>query len=295
MRLRMIVYLSLVMCLASLPVMGEEEVKGVGKTITVVEVPDLLRAIQGESETDKFNRMVQFIKKTNPKPFIGSPAAPRPELPFCRQFMDDLISMRQVKAIEADFVTGYDKEVAEKEVTEKLNLKHCEDIEHYSIIPPDANPMLYRRGTLGFNYVSELGGPPYRIYRIQLGPDKKSKYPILYYNAPEFFDKKYGTLSSGHTGFARLDLKKCEIDDEKGASSEISTSFQIGRNVLVRYKGNVFAFTLDYDRRYPTSYSRLELRRLGIPITKGVGDCLWTIIQDYKEEEEKSSKANNQQ
>lgn len=285
MRLRLISLLTLVICFASLPVTGEEEVKGARKT-TVVETPDLLRAIPGESETDKFNRMVQFIKETNPKPFIGSPAAPKLEPPFCKQFMDDLFNMRDVKAIEPDFITGYDEETAEKEVTEKLNLKHCDALDHYSIIPPDANPMLYRRGTLGFNYVSELGGPPYRFYFIQLSLDKKIKYPVLYYNSHE---------GAQHTGFARLDLKKCEIEDEKGARSEISTSFQIGRNVLVRYKGKIFAFTLDYDRRYPTSYSRLELQRFDIPITKGVGKCLWTIIQDYKAEEEKSSKSNSQQ
>jgi hypothetical protein len=268
---------------AKVPVTASSSAVGKNGSKQILAVPSLLRTISNESEKDKLTRMVQFIKETRPKPFVGSSAAPKPEPLFCKQFMDDLISKHQVKAIEPDFVTGYDEEAAEKEVTEKLNLKHCEDIEHYSIIPPDANPMLYRRGTLGFNYVSELGGAPYRLYLMQLPPGKKTKYPVLYYNSHE---------GAQHTGFARLDLKKCEIEDEKGARSEISTSFQIGRNVLVKYKRQVFAFTLDYGK--DSGSYRLDLFRMSIPITKGF-ICHWSYYSEEGKGMEKSGKQKKQQ
>jgi hypothetical protein len=231
----------------------------------VVDIPPLLRSIPNESETDKLKRMVQFIKNTSPTLL---PNKHRSQT-HCNRFMDDLINMRVIKAIEPDFISE-----SEEEVTDKHRLKHCEDIEPYSIIPPDVNPSLYMRGSYGFNNVSDLGGPPYRIYKVQLMPGIKAKHYILYYNAIEFFDEKYGMLSYAHTGFARIDVKKCEIKDEKSARSEISTLYEIGRNVLLKYKGQIFTLTIDYGVK-SISY-RLELQRFGIPITKGIDNCLWT-------------------
>jgi hypothetical protein len=232
----------------------------------VLEVPNLLQPAVAESEKAKLHRLAQVIKEKKPQLFKTN--VPPKTIAFCIKFMEDLLTTQNIEAIEPDFVTE-----SEDEVTKKLTLQHCEDVEHGSIISPDANPMLYSRGSLGFNFVSELGGPPYRFYKIQLLQSKKAKYPILYYNSHE---------GAEHTGFARLDLKKCEIMDEAQARSEISTSFQFGRNVLVKYKGQIFALTLDYDRRYPISYSPLELKHFDIPITKGIDNCSWPIIRDDK-------------
>jgi len=214
------------------------------------EVPSLLRSIPGESEADKFKWMAQFIKGNRPRPSMGtSPKPPKSRLAFCAQFMEDLVQMRNIEAIEPDVVTGSDQEIEDK-----LNLKHCEDVEPHSNVPPGVNPRLYVRQTYGFNYVSDIGGPPYRFYNIQLVAGKKTKYPVLHNNAHEG--------GSPYTGFALLDLKKCDIVGEIPGHSEMSASFEIGRNVLVRYKEQVFALLFDgHSRDYRLDLYTFSLRR----------------------------------
>jgi hypothetical protein len=136
-----------------------------------LEVPALLRPIPGETEADKLERMAQFIKENRPQHLIPKReipeggTAPKSQLPFCVQFMEDLIQMRSIEAIEPDFVTG-----SHKEVEDKLKLKHCEDIKHHSVLPPGENPQSWARGIIGFKLISDIGGPPYRFYNIQLDP-----------------------------------------------------------------------------------------------------------------------------
>jgi hypothetical protein len=181
--------------------------------------------------------------------------------------------MRNIEAIEPDFVTGSDGPEAWNEVTDKLNLRHCEDIEPHSIVPPGANPDAYmRRGIYEFNYVFEIGGPPYRFYNIQLVPDRKRKYPVLYSD----------TLP--YTGFALLDLKKCKIKTEAYGQSEMSREYEIGRNVLVRYKGQVLALLLAYSS---ANYYRLDLyNNLSISGTKEYEWCPWVYYGAAKQEKD---------
>jgi hypothetical protein len=237
------------------------------------EVPYLLRLVPGESEADKLKRMAQFIKENRPRSLRGFKGIPRLvpkwQCAFCRQFMEDLVQMRNIEAIEPDFVTGSDEPEAWNEVTDKLNLKHCEDIDQSttSIVPGDANPELYYRGGYGFNYISDIGGPPYRFYNIQLVPGKKTKYPVIYSD------------SSRHSGFTVLDLKKCEIEGEVPANSEKSREYEIGRNVLVRYKREVFALLLAYSSR--DSY-RLDLYGMG---TERFVSCPWHYYGNARQDQ----------
>ncbi len=127
-----------------------------------LEVPSLLRLVPRESEADKLKGMAQFIKENRPRFFVNTfLKSPKSRAAFCGRFLEDLIQMRDIEAIEPDFVTG-----SEVEVQDKLKLKHCADLEFQSIVPPGVNPDLYLRKSYGFNYVSDIGGPPYRFYNI---------------------------------------------------------------------------------------------------------------------------------
>lgn len=252
----------------------------------IIGVPALLQPIQGENEADKLKRIAQFIRDNKPQRFLPNKAGSQEsQLAFCSQFLDDLLQMRNVEAIEPDFVSGPDDEIAWNEITDKLSLKHCEEVEHESFVPGDVNPRSYLRGSNGFNYASDIGGPPYRFYRIQLVPGKQAKYPVLYYNSREG--------GSSHTGFAVLDLAKCEITNEISANSEIPRSVParrlpgasfigIGRNILVKYKGQVLALLLAY-RSASTVSSRYRLQLRGFGIQGSIGpECSWLYSTNPK-------------
>jgi hypothetical protein len=174
-------------------------------------------------------------------------------------------------SIEPDFVTGSNEDSAEKEVADRLHLKHCEHVEMHSIVPLGVNPLAYtRRGIYEFNDVSDIGGPPYRFYNIQLAPGKQRKYPVLYSDSP-------------YTGFMLLNLKKCKIEADTYGQSEMSPEYEIGRNVLVRYKGQVFALVPAYS---PRDFYELNLFGLITPRSKAWVSCPWDYYGNPKQDKE---------
>jgi hypothetical protein len=75
----------------------------VGKKVPkpIIKVPPLLRLRPGETEADKLKGMVQFIKENRPYRLGGcKQPVPKWQCAFCRQFMEDLLHMRNIHAIE---------------------------------------------------------------------------------------------------------------------------------------------------------------------------------------------------
>jgi hypothetical protein len=217
-----------------------------------VTLPRVVQSVPGESEADGLDKIVNLLKQNEFRLSSSSPTE------YCSRFMDSLLSTHQVRAVEPIFVTESDEEV-----TEKLNLKHCAAMQHPTIIPPDVNPSLYLRGSYGFNFVADLGGPPYRLYEVRMGK-KRRKHIILYYNSREGW--------GGYTGFARLDLKKCLIITEISGHSEVPNPYEVGRNILVSYNRQLFVILLSYNPDGPV----FELRSERLNRHYDPNACSWT-------------------
>jgi len=103
-----------------------------------------------------------------------------------------------------------------------------------------------------FGWLPELGAPPYRFYRIELDGD--------YENGPEdmvYFEQPSDPNTSGNTGYAWVDLKRCEIK----YGFPIGPLFQISKkkkvislNTLVYYKGLLWA--IDYEEGFSFNMQR---------------------------------------
>lgn len=113
--------------------------------------------IQFDSEAKKLEFVRQMLSKEK---YLRS-GVDKPE-PHCELMMKDLLVDKNFKAIEPNVRadSADDPRLAK--------WKKCEDVE----ISP-----------LGFHYLSDLGGPPYRYYKIELdGNTKNGSEDMLYYN-----------------------------------------------------------------------------------------------------------------
>jgi hypothetical protein len=105
--------------------------------------------------------------------------------------------------------------------------KQCEgrDYHDFDIVPENF-----------FDWLSKLGTPPYRYYRIELDGNKKNGLEdMIYYNQPKDLNMQ------GETGYAWVDLSNCEIKGGYPATGEMSRwphnkPNPIFLNTLVYYK-----------------------------------------------------------
>jgi hypothetical protein len=136
------------------------------------------------NEVDKLKFMQDIVKQHS---FQYAPFLPRSE--FCEQFMNDFLANTNVLPVEPNVQTNDENDP-------RLAKWHrCENAEEK---PADVET---------YEYLSELGGPPYRYYQIDLdGNAKNGAEDVIYTEIYKEGDKRAGT---GHTGYHWIDLATC--------------------------------------------------------------------------------------
>lgn len=141
----------------------------------------------------------------------------------CKIMMKDLLADKNFKAIEPDVRadSADDPRLAK--------WKKCEDEE----ISP-----------LGFHYLSDLGGPPYRYYKIELDGNKKNgPEDMIYYNMYKEKIEEEREATLGRTGYTWVD--GCETQRSYNIIGELQHWSRkpnaVYLNTLVYYKGILWA------------------------------------------------------
>jgi hypothetical protein len=178
-------------------------------------------------ETMKFDseaKKLEFVRQMLAKEKYLRPGGDKP-VPHCELMMKDLLTGKNFKAIEPDVRADSvdDPRLAK--------WKKCED----EMISP-----------LGFHSLNDLGGPPYRYYKIELDGNKDNgPEDIIYYNMYKTKINGQRETLFGRTGYAWVD--GCEIKYSKvfhiaGALEGWSRKPNaVYLNTLVYYKGQLWA------------------------------------------------------
>ncbi len=214
--------------------------------------------MQFDSEAKKLEFIRQTLKKEK---YLRSN---EDNAPHCKQIMKDFLANKNFKAIEpvvrADSVD--DPRMAK--------WRQCEGKDYHDY---KVDPQRF------FDWLDSLGDPPYRYYRIELDGNKENgPEDMIYYNQPS------DRMKSGSTGYAWIDLSKCEIKDGfpiTGAlTGRSSKPDAIYLNALAYYKGELWA--VDFVDGFAFSLKRWFDR-------KRMETCqLW--IFESKEQEESYNK-----
>jgi len=177
--------------------------------------------MQFKSEAKKLDFIRQMLKKEKHLRLSEYSAS------HCKQMMKDLLAGKNFKAIEP-----YLK--ASSEDDERLaRWNQCRDKDYHDV---DVDSDKF------FGDLSDLGGPPYRFYRIELDDNSKSGPADIVYT-DTFCDQN----SSSGAGYSWVNLKNCEIKCgyPVGELSQFSKKPNAASlNTLVYYKGQLWA--MDY-------------------------------------------------
>lgn len=144
--------------------------------------------------------------------------------PLCKGRMQDLLAGKDLKAVEPDVIADSEDDLR----LEKW--KQCRNRDLRNDFPDIADKNF-------FVALSQVGAPPYRYYRIELDDNPQNgPEDMIYYEYSEELDR--------HTGYARVDINRCEIKSTyivTSASSNSSTKpHAVYINTLVYYKGGIW-------------------------------------------------------
>jgi hypothetical protein len=175
-------------------------------------------------ESMKFDneaKKLDFIRQTLRKEKI---VVPDKDPKYCAVMMKDFLAGKNFTAIEPDVRadSADDPRLAK--------LRQCENKESKASDPRDV-----------FDYLSSLGNPPYRYYKIGLYGSKKKPADMIYANASDS-----GEMSSGYTW---VDLKKCRYiagfpTTGQSVRAVTKTPDAVILNMLTYYKGKLWV--VDY-------------------------------------------------
>lgn len=205
--------------------------------------------IQFDSEAKKLEFVRQMLLKEK---YLRSGVDK--SVPHCEQMMKDLLAGKNFKAIEPDVRadSADDPRLAK--------WKKCED---------------ERISPHGFHYLSDLGGPPYRYYKIELDGNKKNgPEDMIYYNMYKKKINEQREAKFGRTGYSWVD--GCEV---KNTFTIIGVLERRPRkpnavylNALVYYKDQLWAmqFTDGYGISFFHWYDDL------------MDTCLWVLYKPEK-------------
>ncbi len=111
--------------------------------------------------------------------------------PHCKQMMTDLLANKNFKAIEPD---------VRADSVDDPRMAKWRQCEHKDYHDYDVDVKNF------FDWLDNLGGPPYRYYRIELDGNKANgPEDMIYHNQTS----EPGKL--GETGYTWVDLSNCEI------------------------------------------------------------------------------------
>ena len=144
--------------------------------------------------------------------------------PQCKGRMQDLLVGKDLTAVEPDVRADSEDDLR----LEKW--KQCHNRDLRSNFPDIANKNF-------FVTLSQLGAPPYRYYHIELDDNPQNGLEdMIYYEYSEDLDS--------HTGYAWVDINRCEIKTIHIVTSASSNSspkpHAVYLNTIVYYKGAIW-------------------------------------------------------
>ena len=219
--------------------------------VVIVAVACLAATTVKAQETMKFDseaKKLEFVRQMLAKEKYLCPGGDKP-VPHCELMMKDLLAGKNFKAIEPDV------RVDSADDSRLAKWKKCED----EMISP-----------LGFHSLNDLGGPPYRYYKIELDGNKKNgPEDMIYYNMSK-------DIPLSGTGYVWMD--GCEVKRTFtiiGALQNWSDKPNaVYLNTLVHYKGKLWVAEL-VDGHGFKLFRWLDNRQEG---------CLWFIFKSEQEE-----------
>jgi len=175
--------------------------------------------MQFDSEAKKLEFIRQTLKKEK---YLRSDEY---NAPRCKQIMKDFLANKNFKAIEP-FVRA--NSIDDPRM---VKWRQCEDKDYSDY---NGDPERF------FNFLNNLGAPPYRYYRIELdGNPKDGPEDMVYYTMPS------DRTQPGRTGYAWVDLKNCEIKNGFTVTGALEKRHSLPNaaflNSLVYYKGELWA------------------------------------------------------
>jgi uncharacterized protein YecT (DUF1311 family) len=221
----------------------------------IAMIADATLFLTGHAEFPNEADKLRFMRKIAGQQEFRSPKYP-PNSEFCQQFLKDFSTSNDlVQAVEPDVKTNDEQDP-------RLDKWHqCENSEQKAEDIPE------------YRYLSLLGGPPYRYYRIDIdGNAENGKEDVIY---TETYKPGTHWAGTGETGYGWIDLKACiakggaSVDAQYPPKPLPPDIYHL--NTVVKYRGNYLAVDL-----YPigAAYS-LNVDSFDIKKNAHGYACLW--------------------